>query len=218
MSSTVSPLPEEDFTDPLARLQDSHRRIERFLELTRDLALRTNQPPTAADREHLRLALRYLRKGPRSHSEDEEASLFPRLRQARASNQADALMTIDDLEKEHNAAAHSHRLVEELFERWMQSGPLNRDQYTRIVNTTSSLREAYRVHIEFEDTVLFPLATQLLTQEQLHAIGEEMLTRRVRASASMSDTSKCAARRRQHFNAQVHELNPNYEKSGGPRP
>ncbi len=218
MSIPVSNMPEEDFTDPLARLQDSHRRIERFLELTQNIALRTNRLSDSTDREHLRLALRYLRNGPRVHSDDEEMSLFPRLRQLRSNDCLLVAATIDDLEKEHNVAAHSHRNIEELFERWLNSGPLNQGHYVQIVQMTNSLREAYRSHIEYEDTVLFPLASSLLTAEQLSIIGSEMLDRRVRASVSMSSTSKCAIRRQQHLRSSSDETIQNYEKSGGSRP
>ncbi len=203
MSTIVSKLPEEDFSNPLERLKDSHRRIEKFLDLTLVLASKTSSIPSPADREHLNVALRYLRKGPRTHSEDEEISLFPRLREVTKCELTPELLRVNTLEDEHNAAAHSHRLVEELFERWLRNGPLNRDQHKQIVELTRLLREAYRTHIEFEDTVLFPLASKLLSDEQLDAMGLEMLRRRARASAVSNSHSKCTARRKLNYSPSI---------------
>ena len=72
-----------DFTDPIAMLNDCHRRIERFLGVLVNLSRERHVGELGEPaRSALAAALHYFDAGAPLHTADEEESLFPRLRVA----------------------------------------------------------------------------------------------------------------------------------------
>ena len=108
---------DRDFDDPLGMLCDCHRRIERFLRVLCEVARRAEgRGLSDEERDAVRGALHYFREGGERHNRDEEDSLFPRLREAGAS---DDVRAIEALEHEHTDAGALHAAVDELYRKWI---------------------------------------------------------------------------------------------------
>lgn len=172
-----------DFAAPLGLLDDCHRRVERFLAV---LAKVVNEGRGASldplQRDGLDAALRYFAGLPRSHSADEEESLFPRLR-AHLEGSTDpedeaVAAALARLEADHDRAEAVHAEVERLARRWLADDALPPAEYVRLAALTAELQAAYAEHIRIEDEQVFPHAGRRLSPTELAAIGEEMAERR----------------------------------------
>src|SRR5688572_18384693 len=119
--------PAHDFDQPLGLLTDCHRRIETFLGALTKVAEQSRasgQPLTPEQRRALETALTYFRSGAPRHTEDEEHSLFPRLRACNDPRVRDAMAKIDALESDHRTAENAHAEIDDLGTRWLQAGQL----------------------------------------------------------------------------------------------
>jgi hemerythrin-like domain-containing protein len=165
------------FDQPLGLLEDCHRRIEYFLELLLKVAQEAPADElTALYREALDKALRYFREAAPRHTEDEEESLFPRLRALGI--EPDVLQKLERLAGEHETADRLHQEVESLGQDWLRAGKLAPSSRERLGQALLQLSKLYRSHIALEDSELFPLAARLLDQGNLRKIGLEMARRR----------------------------------------
>ena len=81
-----------------------------------------------------------------------------------------------------------------LAERLLSNGSLPPGEAEQLTATLRRLRELYRRHIEAEDQIVFPLARQALSDEQLRRVGSEMAARRVADPGRIE--SRCGQRRR----------------------
>lgn len=170
---------ESDFTDPVGMLQDCHRRIERFLGVLRVLGQQARGTPLTADhRKALETSLRYFREGAPRHVQDEEVSLFPRLRVQQNAKVAAALAIVERLEKDHSTVEAWHQELDALENSWLEKGTLDTESVSRFRQLTRQLSELYEEHIQVEDNELFPLAASHLPNTDLNAIGREMAKRR----------------------------------------
>lgn len=170
---------ESDFTDPVGMLQDCHRRIERFLGVLRVLGEQARGTPLTPDqRTALETSLRYFREGAPRHVQDEEVSLFPRLRHQRNAKVAAALAIVERLERDHSTVEAWHRKLDALGSCWLKEGVLDPTSTSRFQQLTRQLSELYEEHIHVEDNELFPLAASALSRSDLHIIGQEMARRR----------------------------------------
>ena len=84
--------PDHSFNEPLGLLSDCHRRIEQFL----DLLIKVNDEAgelelSPVHRDALQVALRYFSVAAPKHTQDEEASLFPRLRDVNSAEAREAM-------------------------------------------------------------------------------------------------------------------------------
>ncbi|MGE0494368.1 MAG: hemerythrin domain-containing protein [Vulcanimicrobiota bacterium] len=167
--------PEHDFEQPLGLLSDCHRRIEHFLGVLLKVAREAPPGETLAEpfRRALEVALTYFREAAPRHTQDEEESLFPRLRRAGGQHPA-----LDTLESDHQEAEAMHYLVDGLASLWLDAGRLQLVQRALLAATLSRLERLYADHIRLEDEGLFPLAAELLDPGQLAEIGREMAQRR----------------------------------------
>ncbi len=164
------------FDDPIGMLQDCHRRIERFLSILCELAERDHSGVlTGEERSAVESALQYFRVGGQRHTEDEEESLFPRLRTAAPPG---TLAAVDGLEEDHREANALHAEVERLFVQWLVTGALSAQDGHALVSHTRRLSQLYAEHIKAEETVVFPQAARMLNRESIAAIGSEFRARR----------------------------------------
>ena len=168
--------PDAGFDDPLAMLRDCHRRIEHFLNIVclvvdRAAKRALSDEETAA----IQAALNYFRVGGLRHNADEEQSLFPRMREAGATDQAGA---IDGLEHDHRDAAAMHDRVDALYSVWIANGNLTPAQHEELAAATGKLKQLYTEHIKLEEEIVFPRAAQMLKPDALAAMGEEFRARR----------------------------------------
>jgi iron-sulfur cluster repair protein YtfE (RIC family) len=163
----TSPAP--GFDDPVGMLRACHRKMER--QLATLARLRRHLPEHHADRDACAAAsalLRYFDTAAVNHHADEEASLFPRLREADAG--ADAM--VRSLEDDHAA----------LTARWARLRPLLTAIAARCsgylpVKDVDEFCAAYAAHIAREEATLLPRA-EALDAATLAKIGAEMALRR----------------------------------------
>lgn len=164
--------------DPLALLTDCHRRVEHFMRALITVADRAQgRALDQEERDALKKSLRYFREAAPKHTQDEERSLFPRMRELRDPAVDAAMQRIEALEADHITAGAEHDVVEELGGKWL-NGPLAEEEFTRFRNALSALDELYRRHIAVEDHDIFPLARRVLRPEVQREIGLEMAGRR----------------------------------------
>lgn len=176
---TIGQEPDSTFNNPLGWLQGCHRRIERFLNLLTAVATRRQGGELhREDREALEAALRYFREAAPQHAEDEEQSLFPRLRASQSSSAAAVRATLDALEAEHHTVQKTHAEVDRLVERWLMEGALSSGEGKRLILLLQELHAFYRKHIAIEDQEVFSAAARLLTGSEILAVGREMAIRR----------------------------------------
>ena len=172
MPVSIGARPESGFDQPLGLLGDCHRRIECFLgvlitvvEQAQGGALNEEQ------RRALEVALRYFREAAPRHTQDEEESLFPRMRACPDVRVRAALDKLAGLEADHARAQAGHEEVDRLGREWLQAGALDPAAADRLRTVLSELRSLYAAHIHLEDTELFPLAGATQPAGQLAAVG-----------------------------------------------
>lgn len=179
MPVQIGAAPAHPFTEPVGLLSACHRRIEMFLDVI--LRVSMEWPGRALEgsaRESLSTALRYFREMAPQHNQDEEESLFPRLRALDSAEARQLLQLMDALEREHAEASPQHARVDELASKWLNGEVLSAAEFQELHRVSSDLREFYRKHIAFEDKTLFPAAQRLLPADVLRQIGREMGARR----------------------------------------
>lgn len=162
-----APKPERSSLEaPLDHLKACHRRIEERLELMERAAahLETNRQEALAAFES---AFRFMDTAGMLHTEDEEMSVFPRLKTRLERGE---LSYLAGLEHDHTEA---HRLYTELKATYSASGPVE-----QVAGLVSRLTTLYRSHIASEDQVLQEYAAQHLDDADLRSIAAEMKARR----------------------------------------
>lgn len=129
-------------------------------------------------RSALEGAIRYFSVAAPRHTADEEASLFPRLRNCDDPALERALASLEALERDHDEAEANHAAIEALVRRWLAEGRLSRADTDELRERLARLRTLYERHIAMEDQEVFPAAARVLAREQLEEIGGEMAARR----------------------------------------
>lgn len=148
---------------PLDHLMACHRRIEDRLETLERIAELIEDRPQDCEAA-LAKVLAFLDTNGRWHTEDEEQSVFPRLR---TSGGAEAEETLGQLEHEHREA---DAILADLRESAGNPG--------RFRERVNALCAIYRAHIRREDERLIPLGRTILSPGDLAAISAEMRQRR----------------------------------------
>jgi hemerythrin-like domain-containing protein len=167
------------FDEPVDMLEDCHRRVERFLDALCRVGSESPAELDAQWRALLEGALNYFRDAAPLHTQDEEVSLFPRLRDvADADVAAAALDAIATLEDDHERAQPLHDRLELVGRRWLEAGVIEAEEQLRFAADAAALRDLYRDHIRTEEEVVFTAARSVLTSEQLASVGHEMKVRR----------------------------------------
>ena len=176
MPVVIGARPDSGFDDPIGMLKDCHRRIERFLGVLFQVCRRAQGRALSNEERHaVENALHYFtQSGPR-HNEDEEHSVFPRLR---ASDPAAPTEDVQRLEAEHHEAAAHHDEVALLYSKWIADGSLSAQDQSRLLQRTEQLQQLYAEHIRIEEELVFPRAAALFNQKILGEIGEEFKARR----------------------------------------
>ena len=155
---------------PIEHLVACHRRIEQRLDtlvnaadhfaLDRDTAMRA-----------IRASTQFLDTNGVWHTEDEEASLFPRLRPKLAAEELDFIGT---LKSQHQQAESIYAELKTLIAGLETStGPVS--AYRACADR---LRTLYLAHIQSEDELLTSIARRSLNATELADISREMRSRR----------------------------------------
>jgi hemerythrin-like domain-containing protein len=173
--------PEHGFDQPLGLLSDCHRRIEGFLGMMIRVVERSDggrTPLADEERSALEAALRYFKTAAPRHTQDEELSLFPRLRQSDNPDAHTALVRVESLEDDHRRTETMHAQADRLCRRWLDGGSIAKADAETLHQLLHDLRAIYARHIDLEDKELFPLAARVLHASQIAQIGIEMAQRR----------------------------------------
>src|SRR5438105_10007962 len=142
---------DKDEVDPFARLENTHRRIEERLA---DLEHAAGQ----ADLSTMADVLGFFERAGARHHEDEEKSLFPRLRRHAA-----LAPLLTSLEGEHRA----HEEAREGVARDCEGAA----DCPTLVAAAARLCAVYRAHIVREEKELFPAARAALDEATLRQIA-----------------------------------------------
>ncbi|MBX3186318.1 MAG: hemerythrin domain-containing protein [Labilithrix sp.] len=164
--------------DPFAQLERSHRRLEERLSDLADVATRARAEGgegARLDREAIALArdvAGFFARAVRRHEEDEESSLFPRLRE-----RAELAPLLARLAEEHREHASLHARLDRALD-GLDRDPPDAGALEELVATSDALAGAYRAHLDDEEKTLFPAARAALDAAALDAIAREMSDRR----------------------------------------
>jgi regulator of cell morphogenesis and NO signaling len=171
-----------DFDRPIDVLEDCHRRIENFLDQLRLVAESATGDGRLTEDAALALsgALRYFANAAPKHTQDEEVSLFPRMRESDDPRVATVLAELERLEHEHDEADELHAAVDALGRRWLGTGQLSTAELDELRAHVAALQAIYAEHIRLEDELVFPLARDIVAAPQQQVIGAEMKARRRR--------------------------------------
>lgn len=170
-----------DFTKPLDLLVHCHERIHGQLEILKRAAeiLRSGDgrllPGVFAA---IDAACKHFAIAGAKHTEDEELSLFPRLREQGGSAGGEALAAMTELESQHRTAEELHQQFDEFMLTLPRNGSADVRELDRFSEMAAELGAFYRPHISLENTLVFPIAARVLPAGEIHALGEEMRARR----------------------------------------
>ena len=175
-----------DFNDPIGVLESCHRRVERHLRaLTR--AGRLILVGRGGDKgvaEGLETALRYFAVAGPLHTRDEEESLIPRLRAHLKKRGGHSDYLLQHLESDHREAEKLHTEVAALGNnlvitlRLGRPVPADHPDLAAYRRAVAELRVIYEPHILVEERDIYPAAREVLTPDEIAAIGREMAARR----------------------------------------
>lgn len=170
-----------DFTDPLRLLVHCHERIEAQLSALE----RAADILRAGDRESLPkvfavidAACAHFAIPGVKHTEDEEVSLFPRLRAHGGVAGEDAIAAMAELESQHRAAEKLHAEFDEFVSNVPRDGSADPRELECFSGLVAELTTLYRPHILLENNLVFPIAARALPSSEIQALGEEMQARR----------------------------------------
>jgi hemerythrin-like domain-containing protein len=171
---TIGKTPEVVADEPLEHLVACHDRIlDRLATLERIAdALETDAPAALSA---LRNTLRFFDVSGRLHTEDEEQSIFPRLRSRLSPEQ---IQYLDSLEAQHREKEQVYEALKHLADQLAaEVTPERIGKYRELAFRFAAL---YRPHIASENDLLVRLGDEALTPAELAEIRSEMKARRGR--------------------------------------
>jgi len=158
------------FDEPLEMLVACHERIRKQLGTLSRLERHLPEHGHDADaRAAARAIMRYFDSAAIHHHEDEERSLLPRI----VDRAPDARALAERIEGEHLELAASWRRLRPLL-----SGIAAGQRAVLPPALVHEIGARYDRHIELEESLLIPLARDVLSTADLDAIGREMAERR----------------------------------------
>lgn len=160
---------------PIEHLMACHRRIEQRLETLIQAAGHLGNDRVAS-LDAIRNSLRFLDTSGVQHTEDEEISLFPRLRDKLSVSE---MAFVNSLESQHTQAEAIYSELKRL------ALDLERDPSAESIGCyvacAKNLQALYTDHIRAEDEVLTALARRSLSPAELSEVSSEMRARRAKA-------------------------------------
>jgi hemerythrin-like domain-containing protein len=165
--------------DPLHYLSDIHARIEQAVDkLAHYVNWKHGALLTEVEEIDLRSALDFLRRALPIHAQDEEESLFPRIRASGNPDAWVAIPTLSSLEVERKSVQPVYAEVDEMFRKWIREQSLTFPDIWRLRRLTKDLKAAYTHHVQIEENEVFPLAEKVLCATCKSGMTHEMLERR----------------------------------------
>ncbi len=161
--------PAPNFDDPLGLIGACHGRIlDHCTALERLPAWLAKRGLDDQAKQAIKRVMRYFDSAGRHHHKDEEDDLFPLLR-----SEATLTSLIDDLIRQHVLQEAAWQKLANLL-----SDLLDGRQAPELENAINGFVNAYRPHIDLENTWLLPAAERLLSQNQITELGRSMADRR----------------------------------------
>jgi len=164
--------PAATLDSPIEHLNACHRRIEARLD-TLERAGPHLLSNTAEALTAIRSALRFFDSSGKHHTEDEEASFFPRMA-GRLS--PDEQLWVEQLENEHARAEALYSELKQHIDN-LPDPPIEAAQ-ARYIELAAALCTLYRQHIRNEDARFPSIAARHLSAADLEGISREMKRRR----------------------------------------
>lgn len=180
-TAKFEPMHTPDFGDPLGLLVHCHEKIEwhlgsleRVAEVVR-AGVHSTLPAAfaAADRATAHFAIHGVK-----HTEDEEVSLFPRLRERGGAAGREVLAAVADMESQHRAAERLHTELDPFLAAMPRDGSAVANDVDRLSEIVALLCALYRPHLHLENDLIFPVAAWVLSEADIRQIGVEMYARR----------------------------------------
>lgn len=163
---------------PIEHLMACHRRIEQRLDTLINAGSHVGANPVAA-LNAIRNSFEFLDTSGVLHTEDEEASLFPRLRQKLSASE---IAMLDALEAQHVEAEFIYSELRRLASQLKVTGNRLTGPLAQYQDCANQLRLLYRSHIRLEEEIVTPGAKRSLDRSELAEISREMRDRRARTS------------------------------------
>jgi hemerythrin-like domain-containing protein len=179
MPVTIGKKQEGDFKTPLVLLTACHRRIEHFFSVLIAVTKQAQGGMMNDDqRSALEASLRYFKEAAPRHTQDEEESLFPRLRKYQQKDVQENIATIVHLTGDHQEMQTAHDDIERWIRQWLDHGTLSHETVAQLSETLERLDAMYKKHIAIEEQKVFPLAARVLDKTDIEDVGREMAARR----------------------------------------
>lgn len=118
------------------------------------------------------------------HTLDEDLSLFPRMREYSDTVVSDVFEVIGQLEIQHKRAGSIEHSLEKMLVSLAADEDLSKNKLDLFCDLSESLYDLYRPHIQMENEFIFPSAAEILSSDELLAVGKEMYERRQIAAPS----------------------------------
>lgn len=159
--------------DPLRHLTACHRRIEERLDTLERVTphWQSRQDEALAA---VRNAFRFFETNGVWHTEDEERSIFPRMRHGLTEDEQAYLA---ELERQHDVAEAAYEALRAIVAKLDAQQPTSQ-WITEYEDAAKTLARLYRDHIASEDSRLVEIGTRILNETELQTISAEMKHRR----------------------------------------
>jgi len=182
MVKPIAPIPfQADFTKPLDVLFHCHQKIAANLEALRrageDLRLSEGKDFTEIFATVDTVLSHFATAGVK-HTQDEEESLFPRIRQYNHTVVSEVFDVIGQLEAQHARAASIEDSLNKMIVNLAAAETLDENKIDLFGDLSESLYDLYRPHIQMENEFVFPAAAEILSKSELFEVGKEMYQRR----------------------------------------
>lgn len=160
-----------NFDDPIEALYICHENILKRMSTIERMAEQIESEGAEGFRRTVETwheIFSFLRHNVTNHTKDEEEGLFPLLRQGNGEQ-------VEKLAEGHDHATRIERSMAERFERLSDSGsePID-SELQAFAADARALCSFYREHIREENEILFPIAQNVLTREQIDSLGDLM--------------------------------------------
>lgn len=152
-----------------------HERVQRSLDLLGRLIEHVDaHGHDASSRSAAHDVLRYFTLAAPLHHQDEELHLFARLL---SHGTADVVMHVERLQQEHREMEMLWHAIEPTLQVWsVAEGSARVTPEQR--DTMARFRALYPPHIALEESIVFPAAFALLTEQEIVMAGADMRSRR----------------------------------------
>jgi hemerythrin-like domain-containing protein len=182
MSKPIMPIPfQVDFTKPLDVLFQCHSRIAANLEALRRASETLRNSDECEFTEvfaTIDTVLTHFSTAGIKHTQDEEESLFPRMREYRDRVVSDVFEVIGQLEIQHKRAVSIENSLNKMLVNLAADEMPDKNKLDLFCDLSESLYDLYRPHIQMENEFVFPSAGKILTRNELLEVGKEMYQRR----------------------------------------